>query len=532
MVLLVWGIRMVAGRFASGFGCQLRRAVTLFGDAQATVGPLRGDNRCEIKMTGWALCSLAAAFLALASPATTEAQQAPGTATPDSAIPDAPEAPPSSQPGSQPSVNEPESIWDRATLTGDWGGVRTRLVDAGVTLGLQEQSEVWGNMTGGLKRGFVYDGLTTSSVTLDLDKLFGWSGATFFVDAYQIHGRGPSANLIGNQQLVSNIEATRDTKLYMLWLEQKLLDGRLTIRIGQEGANDQMMITKYGALFLNSSFGFPGLPAADLPSGGPNYPMATPFVRVQFQATNNITLVGALFNGDPAPPGPGDPQLRDKGGTAFRLNDHALSFGEVWYSINQGDNATGLPGTYKLGAWYDSGHFADQRYATDGLPLADPASTGIPLEHSTGFAVYGIVDQMVWQKPGAKDQGIGVFLQVMGAPAAFNQSNLFVEGGMNWMGPFQGLENDVFGLAVSYLGISPATRGYGNDIIFYTGSGTPYQSNETVIEATYLYQATPWLAVQPDLQVVVNPGAGIPSAASSKPLKNAVITGVRATIIF
>ena len=223
----------------------------------------------------------------------------------------------------------PAGFWDRGTLTGDWNGLRTSLQDAGITLGLQEQSEVWGNLFGGLRQGVVYDGLTTASVKLDLERLIGWSGATFFVDAYQIHGRGPSANLVGNLQLVSNIEATRDTKLYQLWLEQTLLDRRLTIRLGQEGANDQMMITQYGALFLNSSFGFPGLPAADLPSGGPNYPMATPFVRAQFQATENVTLVGAVFNGDPAPQGTGDPQLRDRGGTAFRLNDHALSFGEV-----------------------------------------------------------------------------------------------------------------------------------------------------------------------------------------------------------
>jgi len=431
----------------------------------------------------------------------------------------------------QPAAQQ-NGFWERDTLTGDWDGLRTRLLDAGVTLGLQEQSEVWGNLTGGLRQGAVYNGLTTASVTLDLEKLVGWSGATFFVNAYQIHGRGPSANLVGDLQVVSNIEATPDTKLYQLWLEQKLLDGRLTIRVGQEGANDQMMITKYGALFLNSSFGFPGLPAADLPSGGPNAPLASPFVRAEYQATDRLTLVGAVFNGDPAPPGTGDPQLRDKGGTAFRLNDHALVFGELWYSINQGDDATGLPGIYKFGAWYDSGHFADQLHDTTGLSLANPASTGVPRGHSTGFAVYGIVDQMVWQKPGTKNQGIGLFLQVMGAPDAFNQSNLFVEAGMNWIGPFEGRENDVFGLGVSYLGISPATRRYGNDLVFYTGSGSLYRSNETVIEATYLYPATPWLALQPDLQVVVNPGAGIPSAASSKPLKNAVIAGVRATITF
>ncbi len=265
---------------------------------------------------------------------------------------------PSSQPGAATPEEEPAPIWQRDTLTGDWGGLRTKIQDVGVKFGLQEQSELWANGTGGLRRGVVYNGLTTGSVSFDLEKLVGWQGATFFVNAYQIHGRGPSGNLVGNSQIVSNIEATDDTKLYQLWLEQQLLNGRLTIRIGQEGANDQMMITQYGALFLNSSFGFPGLPAADLPSGGPNYPIAAPFVRAQLQATNEITLVGAVFNGDPAPPGIGDPQLRDRGGDAFRLNDHVLAFSEFWYAVNQDEGATGLPATYKLGAWYRFGPFS------------------------------------------------------------------------------------------------------------------------------------------------------------------------------
>lgn len=428
--------------------------------------------------------------------------------------------------------DQADDLWHRDTLTGNWNGARTNLEDAGIRFGLQEQSELWANVLGGLRQAVVYDGLTTASVTLDLEKLVGWTGAKFFVNAFQIHGRGPSANLDGNLQVVSNIEATRDTKLYQLWLEQSLLEGRLTIRIGQEGANDQMMISQYSALLLNSSFGFPGLPAADLPSGGPNYPMATPFVRAQFQATDNITLVGALFNGDPAPPGAGDPQLRDKGGIAFRLNDHVLAFTEIWYSTNQGDKATGLPATYKLGAWYNSGYFSDQLRDTLGLSLANPASSGVPLTHSAGFAIYGIVDQMVWRKPGNAKQGVGVFLQVMGAPAAFNTSNLFVEAGLNWSAPLDGRDSDVFGLGVSWLGISPAKRRYGSDVVFYTGAGAPYSGNETVLEATYLCQLTPWWSLQPDLQDVVNPGAGIPIGPDSKPLKNALVGGLRATITF
>ena len=149
--------------------------------------------------------------------------------------------------------------------------------------------------------------------------------------------------------------------------------------------------------------------------------------------------------------------------------------------------------------------------------------------------MYGIIDQMVWKKPGGKDEGIGLFLQVMGAPDEFNVSNLFVEAGANWKGPFAGRENDIFGLGVSYLGIGSALRAYSRDVVFYTGTGTVYSSNETVIEATYQYQVAPWWQLQPDLQYVVHPGGHAPlpgDPAQSRTIRNATVLGLRTTITF
>jgi porin len=421
-------------------------------------------------------------------------------------------------------------FWDRPTLTGDWGGLRTRLEDAGIKLAFQEQSELFANTSGGIRRGTVYDGLTSGSVSLDLDKLAGWSGATLFASFYQIHGRGPTANLVGNLQVVSSLEATRSTKLYQAYLEQSFLDGTLLIRLGQEGANDQFMVTQYGAAFMNSSFGFPALAALDLPSGAPNYPLAAPFVRAQWQPTDELTLSAALFSGDPAPSGTGDPQLRNASGTAFRLNDHALAITEAAWARNQADDDTGLPGTYKIGAWYHSGRFNDQLFDTTGRSLADPASNGRARSHASGYALYAVVDQMLWQKPGSKTQGLGAFLLVNGAPAGFNLVNLFVAGGLNWKGPFEGRDNDVIALGFAYLNISPAARRYGADLARYTNTGSGYRSNETVLEATWTLQMTPWAALQPDLQYVINPGAGLPNSYTTKPLQNAVTAALRLTV--
>jgi len=437
----------------------------------------------------------------------------------------------SSAAAAQPLPQPPPGLWDQDTLTGNWSGLRTSLQNDGISLGLQEQSEVWANLTGGLRRGVTYDGLTTASLRVDLDKFVGWGGATFFADFFQIHGHGPSGTMVDNLQLVSSVEATDSNKLYDLWLEQVLLNGRLNIRIGQEGASDEMMIADDAAIFINASFGFPALANTDLPDSGPNYPLAAPFVRIRYQVTDAITLVAAAYNGDPAPPGSGDPQLRDRTGTAFRLNDHALLFWEVWYSRNKAANAPGLPGTYKFGVWYDSARFADVLYDMNGLPLANPAGNGVPREHNGDHALYAIADQTVWQRGGTSAESVSAFLQVMGAPDDRNLSNLFIETGVNWKAPF-GRGSDSFGLAVTYEGIGMAARRFSMELAGLTGHGATYATNEMIIEATYIYQIAPWWSLQPDAQYVINPGAGIPNAGSSRPLSNAFVVGVRATVTF
>ena len=49
--------------------------------------------------------------------------------------------------------------------------------------------------------------------------------------------------------------------------------------------------------------------------------------------------------------------------------------------------------------------------------------------------------------------------------------------------PVPGRSHDTAGLAVTYAGIGAAERRYGEDLIFYNGSGAPYSPGETIIEA-------------------------------------------------
>ena len=402
--------------------------------------------------------------------------------------------------------------------------------DSGIKLTLQEQSEVWANLVGGGKRGTSYDGLATGIIDVDLEKAMGWQRGRFYISAFDIHGHGPSRSLVGNNQLVSNIEATPSVKLYDLWLDQRL-PGRISVRVGQEGANDEMMTSAHSALYLNSSFGFPGLLAADLPSGGPNYPLATPFARVRWRANDQWSVTGAVYSGDPAPQGPGDPQIRDRNGTAFRVDDHALVFGEIRYTPDL-DAPDALQTNYKLGAWYHTGRFPDQRSDNFGNLLGHPTSTGIPKQHSGDSAIYGIVDEVLWRREGSTDQGIGIFAQVQAGPSDRNVADLFVEAGLHWSGPFAERPKDIAGIAFAYLGISPSARNFSRDLVAFGRATSVFASNETVIEVTYKAVMTDWLTLQPDAQIVLNPNAGMPDPFGTRPLPNAFIIGMRVTVKF
>ena len=69
-------------------------------------------------------------------------------------------------------------------------GLRTTLDAHGISFGLTEITEVFGNATGGVKRGAIIEGLTLMSVGVDTGKAFGLQGGIFNVSAFQIHGRG------------------------------------------------------------------------------------------------------------------------------------------------------------------------------------------------------------------------------------------------------------------------------------------------------------------------------------------------------
>jgi porin len=416
----------------------------------------------------------------------------------------------------------------------DPGGVRAALASKGVTYQLNYIGEALSDVSGGAKRGSIYEGRLEFVLDGDLEKLAGWSGAAFHLNAYQIHGKGLSREYVGNLMPVSNIEALPSTRLYEAWFEQKLLDDKLAVRLGQLGADTEFLTSNYAGLFVNGTFGWPTVTAVDLPSGGPAYPLATPAVRLKFDPNPQSTFLLGVFNGDPAGPGPGDPQERDRNGLNFRVQDPPFVIGEAQYKYNQEKDAKGLPGTIKLGAWTHFGNFDDLRYDTSGLPLADPLSNQMPLQHRYNFGLYGVIDQQIYRLSGGDaDQGVGIFARASASPSDRNLVDFYFDAGVNFNGMIKARPDDSFGVAVAYAGISNRAQGFDQDQILFSGVNSPVRDYEAALEFTYQAQIVPGWTVQPDLQYIFHPGGHIPNSLNgfdTAPIRDALVVGVRSTV--
>lgn len=421
-------------------------------------------------------------------------------------------------------------VWVRDNLLGDMGGLRPWLGKYGVTFNLSETSEYLANLRGGLKTGGAYDGLTTFSLGVDTQKAFGLPGGTFNVSGLNIHGRDLSADYLDTWNTASGIEAQATTRLWELWYQQAFLDGRLDVKLGQQAIDQEFMFSEYAGTFINTMFGWPGVPSYDMPNGGPAYPLAGLGVRVRGQITPQLTGLFGVFAGDPLGNRP-----NDISGTNFNLHNGALVIGELQYALNQpGDGqmetgvSKGLPGTYRIGFWYNDEHFADQGIDNSGLSLANPLSTGVPQSRHGNYSVYAVADQMVWTPDPTGPKSLGVFARVMAAPGDRNAISFSANAGVVLKAPFEGRDDDSFGLGLAYVQVGNHLTNFDRNYVAYNDDPYAVRKRETVVEATYQYQVAPWWTLQGDLQYAFSGGAGQDAA----PVRNTLVVGVRTNITF
>jgi porin len=404
----------------------------------------------------------------------------------------------------------------------------------GIKFAVTYIGEVLGNPAGGLKRGAVYEDRINFAVDADLEKLIGLKQLAFHANVFQIDGGGLSRGALYNFLVVSGIEALPTTRLYEIWFEQKW-GTKLALRAGQLAADTEFMTAKYTDVFTNASLGWPAIFALNMPSGGPSPPLATMGVRLRADVNDNLTLIGAVFDGDSAGPGPDDPQLRNRYGINFRVNDPPLVIGEAQFLWNAKKGDPGLDGKFKIGGWRHFGTFADERFDGNGVSLASPASNGVPANLARDYGLYAAFEQKLYRVGKDDERGIGIFARVSYSPPDRNLIDRYADGGVEFIGLSDARPRDKFGLAFAYAHVSPNARALDGDFRSLYGTAWPVRSSEALLMAVYQYEVRAGLTLQPNVQFIKHPGGGATSPLGTmpgKPLKDAAVLGLRTVVKF
>ncbi|MCE0499673.1 MAG: carbohydrate porin [Methylacidiphilales bacterium] len=439
---------------------------------------------------------------------------APQSLTPSSAsTPQMPSSPAAAQTptGNPPApATPPTTFWTQNYLTGNWGGFRDTLKNGGIALTPTLYTEVFGNPSGGARQGIISDGLVDLTLDVDLDALSSGiiKDTIFHTEADYIYGPSLSEQYVGDFSDTSNIAGFNTLRLQELWLQKLFWDKKLSLKVGNMAVDDEYFQSTSASLFISGTFGAFTFIANNV-TNAPVYPLAAPGVRLQLTPTPAFYVMAGVYGQD----NNSNPATNNQNGLNFALNADSgmLIMSEAGYLLNQGTNAKGLQGTYRVGSWVDTGNHSTF------ISQANFANGTGPLQSvGTNYGVYGVLDQQIY----AKDtQIISFFVRSGGAPSNTNFVDYYAEGGFNFTGFIPGRDNDIGGIAVARSHVSDD---YGQSQIL---QGNPPSSAETVIEATYKVQIAPWWSIQPDLQYIVTP-SGVQGS------KNATVLGLRTTVAF
>ena len=345
---------------------------------------------------------------------------------------------------------------------------------AALELNAAYKGDLVSNFRGGIQTGTTYLGLAELFIGFDTEMAGLWKGGQFLIRGANSHGGEPSSTLIGDLQVVSNIEAGNHTFLYELCYQQAI--SQVTATIGLQDLNGEFANSEVSSHFLNSSFGIHSVISSNI--AAPIFPITKPGITLCADLSKKFTLKTAFYAGCPI----------DFESNPYNLNwDLFYEEGLLW--INEAQFS--WTGSREKSNVLKAGAFFHQHCEESDL---------LPEEEKIVCRDYGIylVGEHQVSSTEKENGGLKIFYQAGLSPR--NDNCGYFGAGCAYTGLLSSNGTDVLGLA------------FANGML-----DDQHGNNETTFELTYKVQLTHQIYLQPDLQYVVHPGG--PDAQ----LKNATV---------
>ena len=345
-------------------------------------------------------------------------------------------------------------------LLGDWDGARSSLQERGIDFQFGYVGEFGYNPVGGFEPKLRYADQYSAGVTFDLDRLLGISDAKFQTTFTQRTGRNLTDDAeIGALQEVQEIYGRGQTiRLTDFWYEQSFANRLIDWKIGRMPVNEDF--ASFPCDFQNLTFC-----GSDLGNLVGNYIYNWPISQWATRARVNLRGFGyfqlGVYDVNPKYLGVDDQVLP----VFFNHSTGALIPLEIaWLPGFDGGR---LPGSYRIGAWYDTSDADDVAQDIDGGLLA---LSGLPARKRHGrYGAYLSVQQKV-------SDNVSLFLNVVMADGRTSFTDRQIAAGLVYSGPLKTRPEDDLGVALGTTHI--------NDRVFNdTGRG----SSEYAFEVSFDY---------------------------------------------
>jgi len=412
---------------------------------------------------------------------------------------------------------DPESLSQRADLWGNWDGVRDVLARQGVSFNLGYSSETAYNAQGGNQRLLRYTDQWVLGSTLDLQKLMGWTAGTFQLIYTHRAGRNLSDDAgLDNLQQVQELYGRGQTwRLTQLWVDQALWQGRVQWKLGRMTVGEDF--ANFSCDFQNLTFcgSQPGNIAG---SYWYNWPVSQWGTRIKLNTSSDSYAQIGLYQVNPT----------------YADDHYAHSHG--WQPDNPDGTQgalillevawlpafAGMPGSYKLGGWYNSAGGPDLYLNSQGQSLA--LDGGSPLQHSSRRGVYANLSQQVTGE--SSKTGAVVFLNVSAADRDTTADDHQIALGMEYRAPFDRVQ-DMIGFALGATHVNGRVTAYQTEqaeVQLMQVALPAAQRYEYVAEIFYRWAVIPSINLQPNLQYIHHPGG--------RDVTDDVVLGLRTGITF
>ena len=418
---------------------------------------------------------------------------------------------------------------DYATM--NWFGLRDRLATNGVDISLNYTSDLAGNVTGGMSRGFTYCDNFTLDLEFHTEQLLGYKGGTLSVIMLNRDGNNLSALHIGNQFTVQQVYGGSTAIFYGLAYDQHFCDDKFSFKFGRIAAGDDFASSPLYWLYMNN--GIDGNPQS-LPVNGmfTTYPWAVWGARLHVKMTGETGGMIGVYQVTP------QASLPYMHGLNWNINpnDGVMVIGQYGWSpeffkpaassapaksegksvapATDGKNFTaaadaiplhGLPGHYWMGGYYSTWTYSQ---------------FGSSQGQQGAYGLYWHFDQMLYRMSPTKDTGLTAWSAFVLCPQQNTAKVPFqYNGGLVYTGIIPSRPNDV-----SIFGVA-----YGNFSSNYAQANQAtlggYAIYELVYELGYRINMTKFAYIQPDAQWVINPGG-------TGTIPNALVLGAQIGVTF